>query len=643
MSLQPGEGYTFASSDSGTTLDIKKGWVGSGDSGLGLQVNFNYNSTDKLPQHWQAVVTGVPGDWRLRIARSGNIWRPVGEDCDKEYLVETVTVAASVTPQVPVANSQSPFCNGDSYIPINPAYEYYLYAYKVEEIGVATTFYAYVTLVAPLTIVTCPVVLPDEIPTPTGEYTAQVLQAAFVYYGADLQWHSYQTILGTIAWPQDVPVLAETPNHFEAKIEGAFFKVAKGGNIWRPTWSNCDKQKLADEVYVDAALVQTYSTGTGSSGQPWLQQDGKMDLVPAINYYVYAVRLQADEQDYFYIYISGSSDLDTVCPNVKPAEIPYPTGGAYTPVQVKTHILQVAHLFPVGEAHEVIQKISGSITWPTPEVIEQFTVRVIDVIDGETQGAAVQVAMGRVLNRCADFVTSTYQSIESDVNYVPYVPNCLKEWDVKGFSIYETGTLLGVGGGQAEDIWASQGGHVILPDAPAAPYGVYLVLNQFDPTGNLPGAPYLAVIAEDENEAQEKSKPFDDGCDAIKYNSYQTLYDNTVGSPYNYYTISAGDGSSDFIVINYNCQRVKIATLSKSSGAWTIAQHLIGTLTIPSPTQYTGAGAFILYNPTIDLGLMIDPYNAAGYPLYSSQNTAWNGAWAGYTKDFGANTVEIPL
>lgn len=284
-----------------------------------------------------------------------------------------------------------------------------------------------------------------------------------------------------------------------------------------------------------------------------------------------------------------------------------------------------------SSGHGTTLDINAGYTDPAPTVpVEQFKV----VMDGNK----VYVAKGRVLARCGDFVT--------DLNYgfdtILYVEQCLKEFNVKNFAVYPTGSITE--GTNLESLWASDEGYVDVETEHI--YGVYLVMNQFDAAGAYtPGAPYLAVIADDDaNEALEKSRPYgDNGCDSVKYYGVATLIEQGGDGPY-YIYVQSGSPLSPAYAFNYNCQRVKIATIEYGGdpARWTITQHLIGTLTIPSQFNYMGNDTIRLTAPDISPEVILyNPFDPG--PLFSAQNTAWNGAWAGYDKSFTGATEEIAL
>lgn len=280
--------------------------------------------------------------------------------------------------------------------------------------------------------------------------------------------------------------------------------------------------------------------------------------------------------------------------------------------------------------HGTTLDINQPYTDPAPFVPpEQFQV--------EMHGNNVYVAKGRVLARCGDFVTDTAYGFDT----ILYVEQCLKEFNVKNFAVYPTASFTV--GTNPDSAWASDQGYVEVSTAHV--YGVYLVMNQFDATGYTSGAPYLAVIADDdENEALEKSRPYgDNSCDSVKYFGINSLIEQFGDGPYSVY-VQYGSTLSTAYAFNYNCQRVKIATIQYGGdpAAWTVTQHLIGTLTIPSQFNYMGNDSLRITPPDVSPEVILyNPFDPG--PLFSAQNTAWNGAWAGYVKSFSGATEEIAL
>ena len=594
---------------------------------------------DDIVNHYQTEVFGGPGNWQLRVGRGGNVWRPVLGDCDKQLRTEIITPAASVGLNTGT-DVYSPYASDDGYVNLYEESDYYVYAYKVETEEDAY-FYIYVTTDSNLDSA-CPVILPEEIPTPIVTHTVQVLRVAEVYY-TEPNWYVNQRVIGSIAWPQNAtPGIPpeEYVNQFELKADQVVIgeetfdvlKVANGAHIYRDVSSTCDEMLYTENITAGTGIT-VYTSG--GAARPWCNSDGWIENTPAV--YVYAVRVSTDEASEFYIYASNNATIADVCPVALPSGITAPVG-IYT-VQA---LLIGSASYSMG-TWTITQNIVGSITWPQNVVtnVEQFKVQVINA--GE--GWGVQVAKGRVLARCGEFVTATQTYPSPSFNYVEYVEQCLKEFNVKNFAVYPTGSI--VVGADASSPWASADGYVVV--ATDHTYGVYLVMNQFDASGYTSGAPYLAVIADDdENEALEKSRPYgDNSCDSVKYYTGQLLEEVPAPGPYYLYTITDVSPPYDFdsACTNYNCQRVKIATIQYGGepAGWTVTQHLIGTLTIPSQFNHMGLKNGYVHDHTGgSAGTWItNPFSAA--ILFSSQNTAWNGAWTGYDKSFSGATEEIAL
>jgi hypothetical protein len=494
----------------------------------------------------------------------------------------------------------------------------------------------------------CPGRLPSFIQD-NGDYPAgtncRYILVGSAYKGAD-GWKITQNCIGTLTFATENSKQDENPqvapeeivNHYQVEVFGApdnwQLRVGRGGNIWRPVLGDCDKQ-LRTDIITPASFVGINPGSITTS--PWASDDGYVNIYEESNYYVYAYKVETLEDAYFYIYVTTDGNLDSSCPVTLPEEIETPT------VEHTVQVLRVAEIDWDGVNWNVNQRVLGSITWPNQQVegIEEFKVN----INRDGLFTKVKVARGRVLARCADLTTQTQSFPAPSFNYVAYKPQCLKEFNVKNFAVYQDGALYP--GTSTSSPWASDNGYVLLPLTSGNSFGVYLVMNQFDASGYISGAPYLAVIADtDENEALEKSRPYGDGsCDSVEYYSNQVLEEQPALGPYYLYVKTDVTPSYSFEsgVKNYNCQRVKIASITNLGGdVFSVTQHLIGTLTIPSQFNHKGLVSGIVPNHTTGLNdWMTNPF--AAWPLYSSQNTAWNGTWSGYTKAFTGATVEIPL
>jgi hypothetical protein len=462
-------------------------------------------------------------------------------------------------------------------------------------------------------------------------------------------WKITQNCIGTLTFPTEAPkdeITTDTPkvapedivNHYQTEVFGGpgnwQLRVGRGGNIWRPILSDCDKQ-LRTEVITPAASVGL-NPGTDVYS-PYASNDGYVNLYEETDYFVYAYKVETLEDAIFYIYVTTDGNLDTSCPVTLPEEIETPS------VDHTVQVVRVAEVYYETPNWYVNQRVIGSITWPNQQAegIEEFKVKIIR--DGLF--TKVKVARGRVLARCAELTTQTQSYPAPSFNYVEYKPPCLKEFNVKNFAVYQDGSLYP--GTFTSSPWASDDGYVLLPMTSGHSFGVYLVMNQFDASGYISGAPYLAVMADtDENEAYEKTTPYGDGsCDSVEYYSNQVLEELPGFGPYYLYvkTDVTPQYSFESGVKNYNCQRVKIASITNLGGdVFGVTQHLIGTLTLPSQFNHKGLVSGIVPDHTgSSTDWLTNPF--ASWPLYSAQNTAWNGTWSGYTKAFTGATVQVSV
>jgi hypothetical protein len=265
---------------------------------------------------------------------------------------------------------------------------------------------------------------------------------------------------------------------------------------------------------------------------------------------------------------------------------------------------------------------------------EQFRV-VLGAIAGTEETPAktiVRVVRGRVLCRQGTNIP------------VPF-PHQMNEYSVNKFAVYPTDKLTT--GTNASSEWASNDGYVEInkfvpaegetPASGSNTWGVYLVRNQFESETGTPGMPYLAVMAV-ASDAETKSRPWHpemDG-DAIAWNHvfiYKQITVATFESPYE--VTFNGEVAQDDKLQNYNCQRVKVATLlyDAETSTWSVTQHLIGTLTLTTQEVHNGT---IRWDNDSE-----ETVPWATWPLYSNKNDDWNGAWTGYTKTFSGATANI--
>jgi hypothetical protein len=428
-------------------------------------------------------------------------------------------------------------------------------------------------------------------------------------YHSDEGWKITQNCIGTLTFPTeavkgevttDNPSVApeEIVNHYQTEVFGGYgnwqLRVGRGGNVWRPILGACDKQ-LRTEVITPAASV---GLNPGSDVySPYASDDGYVNIYEETDYYVYAYKVETLEDTYFYIYVTTDSTLDSACPPTLPEEIP-------TPVVTHTvQVLRVAEVYWETPNWYVNQRVIGSITWPSSggsapvASPEQFETRILP--DAEEGVWQVQVARGRVITGGGR--------------------QAVGEYDVQGFAIYPTDSK--VNGSDSESPYVNQGGYVKISNADydgSNTWGVYIVSNPSE--GNYP---MLAVIAEG-SDADTKSQPWTTRVAWIDVCPYTVSVITTPTPPYEVYLKSYDTVSSQHQA-NYNCQRIKIATLYWDSvhSNWIVRQWLIGSLTNPSIEWWNGNREYNSDDGIPDWATTTE---------YQTEQDAWLGPWYGYYK-----------
>ena len=606
--IQPGVGYNVTNSSSGISLDIEQqGWTPPGDQViLAAQFDPVFNFAPEYVNHYKVNVPEqqIEGSFVLKIAKGGNVWMPQGSTCALEKRADVITTDGTTLVVVPGADADSPWASDDGYIVLTSGGEvaYYVYAYKVETADLSE-FYIYASTDDTLAD-SCPATLPDGIIPPSDPYDVQVVMVASVAWSVEsLAFVVNQHVVGSITWPGITGGgSTEYVNQFEmavknVDVEGTItpvLKVASGGHIYRPISSTCDKTDFTDVITPDPSGPSPVAVvaGTGTSN-PWASSDGYVEI-SAGSFYAYALKVENETEADFYIYVSKDGTLDSACPVPIPAGITAPTGD-YT-----VQCLKIGSATYTDGTWTIEQKLIGSITWPSNQSVqipEQFETRVLaSTEEGVWQ---VQVALGRVI------VGGGRQAVG--------------EYDVQAFAIYPTGSLTN--GSDSESPYVNQGGYVEIANADndgADSWGVYIVSNPSE--GNYP---MLAVIA-DGSDADTKSQPWTTRVAWIDVCPYTVSVITTPTPPYEVYLKSYDTVSSQHQA-NYNCQRIKIATLYWDSvhSNWIVRQWLIGSLTNPSIEWWNGNRE---YNS--DDGIP----SWATTTDYQTEQDAWLGTWTGYYK-----------
>ena len=606
--IQPGVGYNVTNSSSGISLDIEQqGWTPPGDQViLAAQFDPVFNFAPEYVNHYKVNVPEqqVEGSFVLKIAKGGNVWMPQGSTCALEKRADVITTNGTTLVVVPGADADSPWASDDGYIVLTSGGEvaYYVYAYKVETAD-SSDFYIYASTDDTLAD-SCPATLPDGITPPSEPYDVQVVMVASVAWSVEsLAFVVNQHVVGSITWPGITGAgSTEYVNQFEmaiknVDIEGILtpvLKVASGGHIYRLVSSTCDKTDFTDVITPDPSGPSpvVVVTGTGTSN-PWASLDGYVEI-SAGSFYAYALKVETEAEAEFYIYVSKDGTLDSSCPVPIPAGITEPTD-PYT-----VQCLKIGSANYAGGVWTIDQKLIGSITWPSNQSVqipEQFETRVL--ASTEEGVWKVQVAIGRVITGGGR--------------------QAVGEYDVQGFAIYPTDSK--VNGSDSGSPYVNQGGYVKISNADydgSNSWGVYIVSNPSE--GNYP---MLAVIAEG-SDADTKSQPWTTRVAWIDVCPYTVSVITTPTPPYEVYLKSYDTVSSQHQA-NYNCQRIKIATLYWDGvhSNWIVRQWLIGSLTNPSIEWWNGNREYNSDSGIPDWATTTD---------YQTEQDAWLGAWTGYYK-----------
>jgi hypothetical protein len=202
-----------------------------------------------------------------------------------------------------------------------------------------------------------------------------------------------------------------------------------------------------------------------------------------------------------------------------------------------------------------------------------------------------------------------------------------KKAEVQKFYCFPTGSKTDGEAATADDSpFVDLGGYITIQPASVEggsdSWGVYIIACAGVETGVVP---YLAIFA-DGSDADTKSDYFNGSNDQINFKHLQTLDLVEVNTPTGT-TFLTIQGVGALAVLNYNCIRYKIASLTYEDGTFKVTQKFLGPMKVPNPVNYQG-----LYTAN-------DP--APSPPAYDTELTDWFGAWSGYTKDDTGATVEV--
>jgi len=253
---------------------------------------------------------------------------------------------------------------------------------------------------------------------------------------------------------------------------------------------------------------------------------------------------------------------------------------------------------------------------PAPYGPEQFKV--------EAYSNRVKVARGRVITQ------DVWDGTAMDATTA--------EYELSGVWAYPTGSKTT--GSSALSPWMDSDGYITIANAAeegSDSWGVYIVRQPLNKSAQN-RSPSLVVMADyylSPSDAYEKTTPWGeaDTTDSIRlYGGLGATAVEIDGSPSGY--LISGF-APDPVQYNYNCQRVKVASITWNSttNAWDVTQLLIGTITLPNIIQYYGIQLVVAGSTS--------PF--ATWPQYETECDAWNGAWTGYSKPSMQTSVILPV
>lgn len=266
--------------------------ITSNDDGLTLSAVASLILGSEYVNHYEVKTTFDPtGAIVLKVAKGGNIWRPVGSACDQESRADVIETDGTLT-VVTGANPASPWASDDGYIALTTggSLTYYVYAFKVEQDTGAASFHIYVSTDGTLAD-SCPTPLPTGITPPSGAYTVQGLKIATVSWVTALMGFAVdQHLVGSITWPNAGGGSVAVPEQFTIEIDqtASTFRMRKGNVIsvvggtmndpyngtFDSTFSTVQFQILDYGVWKDGSRV----VGTDYAS-PYVAQGGHINLV----------------------------------------------------------------------------------------------------------------------------------------------------------------------------------------------------------------------------------------------------------------------------------------------------------------------------------------------------------------------------
>lgn len=231
------------------------------------------------------------------------------------------------------------------------------------------------------------------------------------------------------------------------------------------------------------------------------------------------------------------------------------------------------------------------------------------------------------------------------------IPSCLREYNLIGMAVYPTGSKTAATEPNTDLIDDGATFTLVPPVAPATTkqYVFSVILNHYNiASGTLSaGFPYAALMVVD-GDAYTKTTPFEyeDACDYQEFFQISRL--SLLSIPSNSDPTDP-DLNTEFWVThadtidtetftpmpyklrNYNCQRLRIATIAwdSTTSKWIVTQHLVGPITIPY--NIFNGGTYEIKTSVTDPAWFTTPEN-------ETEQQDWEGAFSGSTKWNGTGT-----
>ena len=246
----------------------------------------------------------------------------------------------------------------------------------------------------------------------------------------------------------------------------------------------------------------------------------------------------------------------------------------------------------------------------------------------------------------AEIVTGTNNAIFSRLRVICRTADnsflsCLREYNLAGMAVYPTGSKTAAVTANSDLIDQGATFTLVPPVAPATTksYVFSVILNHYNiASGTLTaGVPYAALM-EVGGDAYTKTTPWlgEGDCDRQTWVNAFEYAPVSISIPDPPYEV---DGNLEIDQVNklknYNCQRLRVATISwnNATTSWVVTQHLVGPITIPFNIFYEGPYRWE------DDGFT--PPSWWTTPDYETEQIAWEGNYTGSTKwSGGANPTE---